>query len=205
MRRRTLDLAFTIGGLFITVLLLIFGFVLRGEANFADNYVRDQFAQQAIYFTPADQLTEEEAEAECLVEFGTGDEEDRLLNTGKKAECYANEYIGLHVRNATGGLSYSQLGEPQTAAREALAEAEEAGEDTEELQAELDRISGQRDTAFRGEMLRGILLTAFGFSEIGAKAGLAATIAFIAAGGMLLLTIAGFIHWARTSPHERID
>ncbi len=205
MKRRTLDLAFSIGGLGIAVLLLIFGLVLKGEADFADDYVRDQFRQQAIHFTPAAELTEEEARAECLVEFGGGDEDDRLLDSGEEAECYANEYIGLHVRNATGGLSYAELGGPQTEAREALAAAREAGRDTTEPQAELDRITAQRDTAFRGEMLRGVLLTAYGFSEIGSKAALASTIAFIGAAVMLLLAIAGFVHWARTSPEARVD
>lgn len=205
MKRRTLDLAFSIGGLGIAVLLLIFGLVLKGEADFADEYVREQFTQQAIYFTPADELSAQEREADCLVEFGSGDEEARLLDSGEEAECYANEFIALHVFNATGGLSYAQLGAPQTEAREALAAAEAAGEDTAELQANLDAINGQRDTAFRGEMLRGVLLTAYGFSEIGEKAALASTIAFIGAAVMLALAIAGFIHWANTPPETRIE
>jgi hypothetical protein len=205
MKRRTLDLAFSIGGLGIAVLLFVFGLVINGQANFADDYVRDQFAQQAIYFTPADELTEEEAQAECLVENGSGDEADRLLDSGEEAECYANEYIGLHVRNATGGLSYAELGGPETEAEEALAAAEESGDDTAELQAELDRITAQRDTAFQGEMLRGVLLTAYGFSELGSKAGIAANIAFVGAAVMLVLSVAGFVHWAKTPPQVRVD
>lgn len=205
MKRKTLDLAFSIGGLGIAVLLLIFGIVLRSEANFAEDYVRQQFAEQQIFFTPAEELTEEEAQAECLVEYGTGSEEERLLDTGSKAECYANEYIGLHLRQTTGGLSYAQLGDPQGELRAQIAEAEANGEDTEALEEELEAVSQQRETAFRGETLRGILLTAYGFSELGAKAGLAANVAFVGAAVMLLLSIAGFIHWSRVPEDQRID
>ena len=59
---------------------------------------------------------------------------------------------------------------------------------------------------FKGETLRGLLLTSYGFSEFGTKAGQAATVAYLAAGLMLLLALAGFIHAlvtprARRSPH----
>ena len=43
---------------------------------------------------------------------------------------------------------------------------------------------------FKGETLRGLLLTSYGFSEFGAKAAQAATVAYLAAGLMLLLAIA---------------
>lgn len=205
MKRRTLDLFFSIGGLGLAVLLLVFGIVLKQEADFADSYVEEQFAEQQIYFTPAEELTEEEAEADCLVEYGSGDQEDRLLDSGPKAECYANEYIGLHLRQSTQGMTYAQLGEPQTELRAQIAEAEENGEDTEALEEELATVSQQRETAFRGETLRGILLTAYGFSELGSKAGLASTVAFIGAALMLLLSIAGFVHYAKTPHDERVD
>lgn len=205
MKRRTLDLAFSIGGVGIAVLLLVLGIVLKSEADFAEDYVRDQFTQQAIYFTPAEALSEEEAQSECLVEYGSGSEEDRLLRTGSMAECYANDYIGLHVREATGGLSYAQLGDPQRELRAQIAEAEENGDPTDDLEAQLEEVNGQRDTAFRGETLRGILLTAYGFSELGAKASLASTVAFIGAALMFVLSIAGFVHWARTPETAKVE
>lgn len=203
MKRRTLDILFSAGGITAAVLLLVFGFVLKGEADFATDYVADQLGEQAIYFTPAEFLSEEEAEAECLVEYGTGEEADRLMQTGEQAECYANHYIGLHVSHATGGLSYAELGTPQRALRAQITEAKEANADNvEELEAELAAIDGQRETAFKGETLRGLLLTTYGFSIIGAKAALAATVAFIAAGLMAVLSIAGFFHAFRTPETE---
>ena len=203
MKRRTLDILFSAGGLTAAVLLLVFGFVLKGEADFATDYVADQLGEQAIYFTPAEFLSEEEAQAECLVEYGTGDEAARLMQTGDQAECYANEYIALHVGNATGGLSYAELGGPQRELRGQIEEAKAANADNvEELEAELAAVDAQRETAFRGETLRGLLLTTYGFSTIGAKAALAASIAFIAAGLMAVLSVAGFMHAFRTPETE---
>ena len=57
--------------------------------------------------------------------------------------------------------------------------------------AVLDAI---RLDVFKGETLRGLLLTTYGFSEFGTKAGQAATVAYSAAALMLLLTLAGFAH-----------
>lgn len=199
MRRRTLDVLFSVGGVGIAILLLVLGMVFKSEADFATQYVRDQLSEQAIYFAPVEALSEEERQVPCLVEYGTGDQAARQLLTGSQAECYANEFIGRHLRAATGGLSYAELGTPQREARAAVAEARETNDPAlPELEAELARIDAQRNTAFQGETLRGLLLTTYGFSLLGEKAALAASIAFIGAALMLLLSIAGFIHAART-------
>jgi len=47
---------------------------------------------------------------------------------------------------------------------------------------------------FKGETLRGLLLTSYGFSIFGEKAALAAMLSFLGALVMLLASIAGFIH-----------
>ena len=45
------------------------------------------------------------------------------MTTGKQAECYANDFIGLHVMTASGGLTYADLGVPQSALRAEVAAA----------------------------------------------------------------------------------
>ena len=55
-------------------------------------------------------------------------------------------------------------------------------------------MTAQRETAFKGETLRGLLLTSYGFSEFGTKAGQAATVAYLGAALMFLLALAGLIH-----------
>ena len=92
------------------------------------------------------------------------------------------------------GATYATLGTPQRELRAELAATKEAGEDTEEIQANLDEVNALRDTMFRGETLRGLLLTTFGFSIFGERADTAALVAFLAAALLLLLSAAGFAH-----------
>lgn len=198
MKRRTLDLMFSIGGLGLAVLLLVVGLVLTSNATFANDYVRDQLSQQSITFPALEELTEEERQSDCLVEYA-----GQQLTTGKQAECYANEFIGLHLGNIADGQTYAGMGEPQTQLRTRVAEAEASGDPAlAQLQQELAQVTGQRDTLFKGETLRGLLLTSYGFSEFGVKAGQAATVAYIAAGLLFLLAIAGFVHAFVTPPSK---
>ena len=94
MKRRTLDVLFSAGGIALAGLLLVLGLVMTSNANFAKGYVKDQLSQQHITFTPADALTAEEKQSACLVKYA-----GQPLTTGKQAECYANDYIGLHLKS----------------------------------------------------------------------------------------------------------
>lgn len=47
---------------------------------------------------------------------------------------------------------------------------------------------------FEGETLRGILLTSYGFSELGQKAEQAATVIYLGVILLTLLSLAGFVH-----------
>jgi len=64
----------------------------------------------------------------------------------------------------------------------------------DELQGKLDAAKGVRSTLQTGETLRGLLLTTFGFSIFGERAGQAAWVCFAAALVLLLLSIAGLVH-----------
>ena len=64
------------------------------------------------------------------------------------------------------------------------------------------RRSRPRQTLFRGETLRGLLLTSYGFSIFGDKAMQAAWVAFLASFVLLIASIAGFVHAFRTSETE---
>ncbi len=63
-------------------------------------------------------------------------------------------------------------------------------------------LEGQVQTLFRGETLRGLLLTSYGFSIFGDKAMLASWVCLIAAFVLLLASAAGFVHAFRTSKDE---
>ncbi len=190
MKRRTLDILFSIGGVAIAALLLVAGIVLSANASFATTYVADQLAQQNITFKTADTLTQEEKQIPCLVQYA-----GQKLTTGKQAECYANNFIGLHLKSTAGGKTYADLGAPQSDLRAKIADAQKNNPAAvADLQKQLSEVTAQRETVFKGETLRGLLLTTYGFSEFGTKAGQAATVAYLAAALMFLMALAGFAH-----------
>ena len=203
MKRRTLDLVFVVGGVALAALLAVLGLVMKSNADFAKSYVKDQLSEQRITFTAAEFLSDEEAKADCLVEYaGT------TLDSGEKAECSANEYIALHLREGAAeaglpGETYASVGAVQRTLRADLAAATEAGEPTDEIQARLDEVNGLRETMFKGETLRGLLLTSYGFSQFGVKGEQVMTVAFIAALVLLLASLAGLVHFART-PKDKV-
>lgn len=199
MKRRTLDMIFSAGGVAVAILLVLLGFVFKTNADFADSYVRDQLAQQKITFTPAEFLSDEEKTSTCLIEYaGTP------LDSGKKAECYANDYIATHLKGIGGGETFATLGAIQSKAKTALADATAANaSNVDELKADLDKVTGQREAMFKGETLRGLLLTSYGFSIFGEKAALAGMLSFLGALVLLLASIAGFLH-ARSRKSEKI-
>ncbi|WP_238006870.1 hypothetical protein KZZ52_24820 [Dactylosporangium sp. AC04546] len=193
MKRKTLDLIVGFGLVVLAGLLLVAGLVLTSNANFANDYVKTQLSQQQITFKTADTLTAEERKSACLVQNA-----GQQLTTGKQAECYANEFIGLHLQSIAGGKTYSQLGDVQTELKAKIAALPKDDPAAADLQKQLTDVNGQRETVFKGESLRGMLLTSYGFSEFGAKAGQAALVAYLAAGLLFLLGAAGLIHAVRT-------
>src|SRR5690348_16856862 len=81
VKRRTLDILFSIGGVGLAALLLVIGVVMTSNANFSKRYVTDQLKQEKITFKTADTLTDEEKQAPCLVKYA-----GQALTTGKQAE-----------------------------------------------------------------------------------------------------------------------
>jgi hypothetical protein len=177
MKRRTLDLIFSVGGTAAAVLILVLALVLQNQANFARRYVHDQLGQEKITFTPAAGLKPDES-APCLKKYA-----GQLMTNGAQAECYANDYIGVHVTLINNGKTYSET--------------------SNEARAKVTAKEGQATTLFQGETLRGLLLTSYGFSIFGQRAGQAALVAFALAAVLFLASIAGFVHArTRSADHE---
>jgi hypothetical protein len=184
-QRRRLRLS--LAGLGIAGALVAVASMMAHDANFSRSYVRDQLVRQRITFKAADALSAEERKAECLVEHA-----GKLMTTGKQAECYANEFIGRHLRALGKGRTYAELGNVQNTLRVQIATARANGYPTvTRLQDELTELTRQRQSLFEGESLRGMLLTSYGFSVLGDKAGQAASVAYGAAGLMTLLSVGG--------------
>ena len=185
--RRRIDHLLIGAGVLAAVVLAVAGGLLTWGSNFAEDYVSDELTAQNITFPPTEALVEEGRDD--LAEFG-----GEQVTTGEQAEAYAS-YIQGHVENTAGGLTYSEI--PDRAARTALQEAIESGAPEDEiaqLEQEATTLSQQRDTVFKGEMLRGTLLNAYAWSTMGQIAGIAATAAFAAAAVMVVLSAAGAMH-----------
>ena len=200
MKRRTLDILFSVGGVLLAVLLLVLSGVLKSNADFAKSYVHDQLAAQQITFTPADKLSPEEQQSAALVAYA-----GQPLVTGRQAEAYANDYIGLHLLAVNDGKTYSQTSTEARALRGQATDAATAkAANATDLDQQATALEGKVQTLFRGETLRGLLLTSYGFSIFGDKAMQAAWVAFIAAIVLLLASIAGFVHAFRTTKTEAV-
>ena len=194
IRRRKLDSVLVAAGGLVTVVLVVAGGLLTWGNRFADDYVGDELSSQNISFPDAAALTED-GRTDLLGYAG------EQVTTGQQAEAYAS-FIGGHLEDIAGGATYADLGQPQRAANAAVQEAVDNGEPQatiDELQAEADAVTAQRDSLFRGETLRGLLLSTFAWATIGTIAGIAAIAAFVAAAVMALFVVLGLIHRRATA------
>jgi len=201
MHRRTLDIIFSAGALALAGLLLILGLVLQNQADFAKTYVHDQLSAQKIVFTPTKTLAPEEKKADCLVQNA-----GQPLTSGKQAECYANRYIALHLTEINEGKTYAETStQSRAAATEAATATTSGAPNAATLTATAKALDGKTQTLFRGETLRGLLLTSYGFSIFGERAQQAALVCFAVALVLLLAAIAGFVHAFSTSKEKTVN
>jgi hypothetical protein len=204
MKRRTLDFIFAGGGAVVAVLLIILGFVMRDQYNFAQDYVKTELSAQRITFAaePKPEETSWKSGSSCLTENA-----GKPMETGKQAECYASYYIAFHMRTAAKEAypagtydddTYATMGAKRTALQTtydaALKDKGATDAATVEAKRQLDAATALRGTFQTGETLRGLLLTTYGFSIFGEKAGLAAMVCFILAAMLAILSAAGFVH-----------
>jgi hypothetical protein len=188
--RRTIDKLLIAIGIVATVVFAVAGGLLAWGANFSNDYVYDELSSQNVVFPDEASLREEGRDD--LVQYA-----DEQVTTGPEAEAYAS-YINGHLQGIADGQTYSEIDD--RGAAQAVVEAEEAGAseaEIAELQATADELRAQRDSLFRGETLRGLLLSAFAWSTMGRIAGIAAWVAFAAAAVMAALVAAGIVHLAR--------
>ncbi len=182
MRRRTFDLLMSLGGVVVTVVLLVAGTLLLVGWNFANTQVHDRLAAQRIFFPPKGS----EALADPQIGPYLNQYAGQQLLTGAQALAYVDHFIGVHLQGVAGGKTYAEVS----------AQALENPDDPE--------LAAQADTLFKGTMLRGALLDAYAFWTFGRIAFIAGIISFILAGVMAILTILGFIHLRRVPPTAEV-
>jgi len=184
MRRRTFDALATMAGVVLAVVLAIGGGLLLWGHSVISNDVHTQLAAQKIVFPPANSAPIKElpaADAAAMNQYG-----GQLMTTGAQAEAYANHFIAVHLTKIGGGQTYSQLSAKSLAQPKNTALAE------------------QVQTMFRGTTLRGMLLNAYGWWQMGQIMLIAAFVAFGSAVLFLVLSGLGFWHLRRTAPQSEI-
>jgi len=193
MRRKTFDAILTAGGLVLAVVLLISGGLLTWGNTFVNDQVRTQLSAQKIFFPPAGPALSDPAIKPFLSQYA-----GKQLVNGTQAKAYADHFIAVHVKALSGGKTYAELGGAQNALKAQIDAAKQAGSSTTALDAQLTTLNQTRETVFKGETLRGLLLNAYAFDTMGRIAGIAAAVSFVGAGIMLLLSLLGLMHLRRT-------
>jgi hypothetical protein len=187
--RRRIDSVLVGMGLIAVVVLAVSAGLLTWGSSFSHNYVRDELGSQHISFGTAEALTAEGRTD--LVKYA-----GQTVDTGSEAQAYAS-YINGHLDKIGEGRTFADLGTPERAAKASVQEAIDSKQPQatiDTLQTAASTITQTRDTIFKGETLRGLLLSAYAWSTVGRIAGLAAIGAVIAAGLMAILVIFGINH-----------
>ena len=177
MRRRTFDALMVFAGLALTAILLVAGGLLTWGHVFVGNEVHSQLAAQKIVFPPAGSPEIKalpKADAAAMTVFA-----GQTMTTGAQAQAYADHFIRVHLGEIGGGLTYSQLS----------AKAMAAPANT--------KLAAQVETVFKGTTLRGMLLNAYGFGQMGQIAWIGAIVSFAGAALLLILSLLGLAHLRR--------
>jgi hypothetical protein len=187
MKRRTFDILVTFGGVVVTVVLVVAGFLLIWGHDFANSNVTSQLQQQQITFPTATQLAHPNGtEITASMQKYLGPYAGEQLTTGPQAKAYADHFIAVHLSEMPYNGVYSQV------SNAAIAQPNNAA-----LQAEVQ-------TVFRGTTLRGLLLEAYAFWEFGQIALIASIVSFVLAGAMAVLSGLGLWHLRRVGPAEEL-
>jgi hypothetical protein len=185
--RATFDKLISWGGLLLVAVLLVAGGLLTWASSFVGNEVNDQFSAQHITMpTSQTGLADLPAADRAALQKYSG----QKLTTGPQAKAYANHYIQVHMNEASGGQTYSEVSGQYI---------QQCSDPAKASSAACQKLGGLRQTMFMGDTLRGLLLYGYAFATIGTIAGYAAIAAFVAAAALFVLVGFGFWHSRRAS------
>jgi hypothetical protein len=156
----------TLQSILVLVLAGASGFLIF-EGNFATTMIQDQLSAQSVSFPGADQIKTGGALDPAEFPQEIRDQAGKQVVDGNQARIYANDFLGKHLQTVAGGSTYATIGTKISAANAALAAASKTDPNYAKLQANVATLNGQRDTLFKGETLRSMLLNAYGWWTIG--------------------------------------
>jgi len=111
---------FEYGGIAAGVILIAFGVASLVLSINGRSTVQDSLKQEAIVGSPdmtPDAIAKEAKDAglPASIKLPTCDVADQAIDTGSEAKCFAS-YMRIHALEATGGLTYAQMGRYQSKA-----------------------------------------------------------------------------------------
>jgi hypothetical protein len=188
MPRRVFDILTSTAGIVAVAVLLVAGGLLVWGHSFVNSNVRDQLAQQQIYFPPKAAFDHPKAGSEITPSMipSVSKYAGQQLLTGEQAKAYANHFIAVHLSEMPYGGVYAKI------SGAALANPKNT------------QLQGLKQASFTGTTLRGLLLEAYAFSKIGAIMLIGAIASFILAGIMALLVGLGFWHATRKTSEKEM-
>ena len=174
---RTVPTLAIIGSVLFLVLSVGSGLLLWGS-GFAKHMVHTQLSEQQIKFPPKGSPGLDPTEFPGLQRYA-----GQAVDDGPKAKAYADQFIKVHLKGIAGGQTYSQV------SAASLKNPDDA------------KLSGQVQTLFRGETLRGLLLYAWGWSVVGMIAFWSGIAALLGAIAVLFGLVLGFVMHERARKH----
>jgi hypothetical protein len=183
--RATLDKLISGAGVLIAVVLLIAGGLLWWAHSFIQDEVTSQLSEQHITM-PTNQTGLADlpaADRAALAKYA-----GQQMTTGPQAKAYADHFIKVHMNEASGGKSYSEVSGQYI---------QQCSDPAKAQTASCQKLGALRQTMFMGSTLRGLLLYGYAFATMGTIAGIGAIVSWVAAGVLLLLAGVGIWHARR--------
>ena len=159
------------------ILILVLGFCagfLFWGSSFINGMVHDELVAQKIFFPPSSEIKPGGALDPAVFSQEIRNYAGQQVDNGDKARVYANDFIAVHLNEVANGQTYSQV------SAASLANPTNAA------------LAAQANTLFKGETLRGLLLNAYGWSQVAFFAfwaGIGLTIAAIVVLGALIFEL----------------
>jgi hypothetical protein len=188
MSRKLFDIITSVGGLAVMCALVVAGGLLTWGHSFVNSNVHSELAQQQIYFPPKVAFEHPKAGTEITPSMipSVSQYAGQQLLTGAQAKAYANNFIAVHLAQMPYGGVYSNISAASMA------------------NAKNTQLAALKQTSFMGTTLRGLLLEAYAFSEIGVIMLWGAIASFVLAAVMSVLVGLGFFHARRTAEEVQL-
>ena len=188
MSRKVFDKLTSAGGIVAVVVLLVAGALLTWGHSFVNSNVHNQLAQQQISFPAKAAFAHAKAGTEITPSMipSVSQYAGQPLVTGAQAKVYADNFIAVHLSEMPYGGLYSKVSAASLA------------------NPKNTQLAALVQTSFRGTTLRGLLLEAYAFSQIGQIMLWGAIASFLLAAVMALLVGLGLAHARRTAPEAQM-